>query len=163
ASVVCRTSCENSGAGRHSGSRERSRQTQDRLVVASDNQDMALIEETEKGVLRETIYSVSGPRLLGVMTSPEVAAASKRTQTVLLAAGSIEAHGPHLPLLSDFYQGEEFIRRVVAALALSEVEVLGGFCIQFTPAEDTLSLAGTVSVRGHTFGSIVTDVLASLY
>jgi creatinine amidohydrolase len=106
---------------------------------------------------------MSAPQLLGELTFPEVADALTRTRTVVLAAGSIEQHGPHLPLLSDYYQGDEFVRRTVARLAERGVEVLGGLCFPFAPAEDALSFAGTISVRNETYIALVTDVLESLY
>jgi creatinine amidohydrolase len=113
--------------------------------------------------MRETIYEVKGPKLLGELSSPAVAETLARTKTVVMAGGSVETHGPHLPLLSDTFQGEEFIRRVVLELEGRGVPVLGGFSIPFAPAEDTLPFAGTISVRNETYMSLVDDLLESLY
>jgi creatinine amidohydrolase len=113
--------------------------------------------------LRETIYEVKGPKLLGELSSPAVKEALERTKTVVMAGGSVETHGPHLPLLSDALQGEEFIRRVVLELDGRGVSVLGGFSIPFAPAEDTLEFAGTISVRNETYMALVEDLLESLY
>jgi creatinine amidohydrolase len=112
---------------------------------------------------RGPIYEVRGPKLLGELTTAEVAAALEETRTVVLAAGSVEQHGPHLPLYSDWIQGEEFIRRTVAALADEGVTVLGGVSIMFAPAEDALSFPGTLSVSSATYEALVTDLLESLY
>jgi creatinine amidohydrolase len=113
--------------------------------------------------VRETIYEVRGPKLLGEISWTDARDLLATTRTVVLAGGSVEQHGPHLPLLSDFIQGEEMIRRVVAELAERGVTVAGGFCIPFAPAEDTARFAGTITLRNETYMLLIEDLLESLY
>src|SRR5881409_2207385 len=65
----------------------------------------------ETVVERKPLYAVTGPRLIVEMTWPEVDALLRQTKTLVLSVGSVEQHGPHLPLWSDYYQGDEQIRR----------------------------------------------------
>jgi creatinine amidohydrolase len=105
----------------------------------------------------------SVPRLLGEMTWTDVAELLTATRTVILAAGSAEQHGPHLPILSDFYQGEEYLRRVVARLASEGTTVVGGFSLPYAPAEDSMSFAGTITISNRTYEALVSEILQSLH
>src|SRR5471030_48805 len=53
-------------------------------------------------------------RLIGELTSPEVSKLLSETSILCLPVGSIEQHGPHLPLNTDVVLAEEFSRRIVA-------------------------------------------------
>lgn len=55
--------------------------------------------------------------LLEEYTWPEVEAALEAgTQTAVVAVGSIEQHGPHLPLVMDALAGDELSRRIAERL-----------------------------------------------
>lgn len=55
--------------------------------------------------------------LLEEYTWPEVESALEAgTRTVIVAVGSVEQHGPHLPLIMDTLDGEELSRRVAEKL-----------------------------------------------
>lgn len=97
------------------------------------------------------------------MTWTDVAQLLAETQTIVLAAGSAEQHGPHLPIFSDFYQGEEYLRRVVAKLASDGITVVGGFSLPFGPAEDSMSFPGTITITNRTYESLVLEILESLH
>ncbi len=112
---------------------------------------------------RNPLYAVRGPRLIGEMTWPEVDALLHQTKTVVLSIGSVEQHGPHLPLWSDYYQGDEQIRRTVTMLQERGITVAGGFAIPYGPSEDGLAFAGTISIRTETLQALLGDVLGSLY
>ena len=53
-------------------------------------------------------------RLVGELTFLEIFRALKESSILCLPIGSIEQHGPHLPLNTDVILAEEFTRRIVA-------------------------------------------------
>src|SRR5664279_1956352 len=53
-------------------------------------------------------------RLIGELTFPEVSKLLRESSILCLAIGSIEQHGPHLPLNTDVELAEEFTRRIIA-------------------------------------------------
>ena len=52
-------------------------------------------------------------RLIGELTFPEVSTLLKGSSILCLPIGSIEQHGPHLPLNTDVVLAEEFTRRII--------------------------------------------------
>jgi creatinine amidohydrolase len=57
----------------------------------------------------------AGPsRLIGELTFPEISRRLSARSILCLPIGSIEQHGPHLPLNTDVVLAEEFTRRIVA-------------------------------------------------
>jgi creatinine amidohydrolase len=53
-------------------------------------------------------------RLIGELTFPEISKLVRESSILCLAVGSIEQHGPHLPLNTDVVLAEEFTRRIIA-------------------------------------------------
>ena len=53
-------------------------------------------------------------RSIGELTSPEISKLVSANSILCLPIGSIEQHGPHLPLNTDVVLAEEFTRRIVA-------------------------------------------------
>src|SRR5215510_3926575 len=53
-------------------------------------------------------------RVIGELTSPEIAIRVRDSSILCLPLGSIEQHGPHLPLDTDVVVAEGVTRRVVA-------------------------------------------------
>lgn len=53
-------------------------------------------------------------RLIGELNSPEVAKRLSEKSILCLPVGSIEQHGPHLPLNTDVVLAEEYTRRITA-------------------------------------------------
>jgi creatinine amidohydrolase len=53
-------------------------------------------------------------RSIGDLTSPDIARRLRASSIVCLPIGSIEQHGPHLPLNTDVVLAEEFTRRIIA-------------------------------------------------
>ena len=53
-------------------------------------------------------------RLLGELTSPEISRQISRTSILCLPLGSIEQHGPHLPLDTDTVLAEAFTQAIIA-------------------------------------------------
>lgn len=93
------------------------------------------------------------------MTSPEIGAAIEAgVTTVVVAAGAVEQHGPHLPLFMDAEHGErlagEVARRLGRALVAPTIRV--GW------SDHHLAFPGTVSLRKDTFLAVCHDYCVSL-
>ncbi|MCX8173011.1 MAG: creatininase family protein [Thermoplasmata archaeon] len=93
-------------------------------------------------------------RNYGELTSDEVASINKEKTVVFLPVGAVEAHGPHLPLLTDFYQAEkvciELAKRYNGLLA---PPVYYGNC------SSTRNFSGTISISTDTLQSLIYDIL----
>ena len=93
-----------------------------------------------------------GPsRIIGEQTFPDIARLVTARAVLCLPFGSVEQHGPHLPLNTDAVLAEEFTRRIVArwgeALDLWQLPTLSiGLAREHEWAPGTLSL----SVEGMT-------------
>ena len=103
--------------------------------------------------------SANRSRRLEEMTWPEVEQfVSSGRCTAVLALGSTEQHGPHLPLATDTWIASELARRLVARLEDAlELPVLALGC-----AREHLSFPGTLSLEEETLASVLCDVAASL-
>ncbi|HWC93546.1 MAG TPA: creatininase family protein, partial [Pseudolabrys sp.] len=53
-------------------------------------------------------------RMIAELSSPEVGKLLRESSILCLPIGSIEQHGPHLPLNTDAVLAEEYVRRLVA-------------------------------------------------
>ncbi len=78
--------------------------------------------------------------------------------TIVVAAGSIEQHGPHLPEMTDTLIGTHLVRAIVGRLPLA----LQGPTISIGCSEHHMSFPGTVTLREETFIAVVQDVARSL-
>ncbi|MDE2877429.1 creatininase family protein [Candidatus Palauibacter soopunensis] len=93
------------------------------------------------------------------MTSPEIGAAIEGgITTVVVAAGAIEQHGPHLPLFVDAEHGDrlaiEIARRLGRALVAPTIRV--GWSAHH------MAFPGTVSLEKETFLAVCRDYAVSL-
>ncbi len=93
------------------------------------------------------------------MTSPEIGAAIEAgVTTVVVAAGAVEQHGPHLPLFMDAEHGDrlavEIARRLGSALVAPTIRV--GW------SDHHMGFAGTVSLSKATFLAVCRDYCGSL-
>ncbi len=96
------------------------------------------------------------------MTWPEIAAAARRGAVVLLPAGIVEAHGPHLDLSADFYLSTLSCRYLRQELAEKGIEALIAPPMYFGVSRDVAKYAGTFSVRAETMKALLLDMLHSL-
>ena len=81
----------------------------------------------------------------------------KGRDTVVIAFGSTEQHGRHLPLGTDAVLGDELGRRLA--------ERLGAFVaptVRFGCSQHHLAFPGTISLDDQTFQQVVADVISSL-
>src|SRR5579871_6504089 len=88
-------------------------------------------------------------------TWPEIREAVAQNRVPVLPVGTIEQHGPHLPLVTDVLTATEMSRRAVAAMP-SEAILMPSVFYAFN--EHHLDFPGTIAVEGDTFISYVTDI-----
>jgi len=86
----------------------------------------------------------------------EAVASGRSTAVVVL--GSIEQHGPHLPLATDAWIGDWLAERVCARLP----SALRLPVVPFGCADEHMDFAGTLSLAPATFVALLGDLLASL-
>ena len=96
-------------------------------------------------------------RYLWDLTRPEIEAQIKRSPLVLLPAGSVEQHGPHLPTGTDTFAAQ-VISHAVA-------ERMDGLVLPWTPLGVTPMHAvfpGTITLSPETYMRIMIETCASL-
>ena len=90
------------------------------------------------------------------LTQPEIAAQLKKKALVILPAGSIEQHGPHLPTGTDTLAAE--------VIAHAVAERMDGLVIPSTPLGVTpmhMPFEGTITLAPDTYMRVVTETCAS--
>jgi creatinine amidohydrolase/Fe(II)-dependent formamide hydrolase-like protein len=93
------------------------------------------------------------------LTWPEIRdAIAAGYDTIVVAAGSTEQHGPHLPEMTDTLIGTHLVRAIVERLP----NALQGPTISIGCSEHHMAFAGTVTLRTETFIAVVQDVARSL-
>jgi creatinine amidohydrolase len=101
-------------------------------------------------------WSPFGDRMLARLTSP--AAAQARGAAVLVPTGSVEQHGPHLPVGTDTLIAWAIAREVASTMD----GVLVAEPIAYGCSWHHMGFPGTVTLRVTTFVAIVVDVCQSL-
>jgi creatinine amidohydrolase len=96
--------------------------------------------------------------LMSQMTMPEFAAALAKTTTVIIPFGSVEEHGPHLPLSTDTLHAQE-----VAERAASFYPVLVAPPVHYGLCRSTSEHPGTISISGNTLKALTLDLSRDLY
>jgi creatinine amidohydrolase len=92
------------------------------------------------------------------MTWPEIRAEQDRGRdTVVVAFGATEQHGPHMPLATDALLGDHLARIVAESLDAFVAPTVRVGC-----SEHHLAFPGTLSISERTFHGIVADILRSL-
>src|SRR5437763_10374968 len=92
------------------------------------------------------------------MAWPEVRAEQERGRdTVVMAFGATEQHGPHMPLATDALIGDHLARRVADRLDAFVAPTVRVGC-----SSHHLAFAGTLSVSDDTFAGVVGDLVTSL-
>src|SRR3954469_13286480 len=95
---------------------------------------------------------------LDKLTWPEVKAELEAGRdTVVVAFGAAEQHGPHLPLATDALIGDHLARRVAERL-----DAFVGRTVRPGCPSHHLAFPGTLSLSDETFHGIVADVVRSL-
>lgn len=96
---------------------------------------------------------------LALMTTEDAAAALGRARLAVLPIGSLEQHGPHLPLDTDAAVAEALGREV--ARRLGDDAVLCPL-VAYGLSEHHLAFAGTITLRPETVLAVLADILESL-
>lgn len=92
------------------------------------------------------------------MSWPEVKAElSAGRDTVVMAFGATEQHGPHMPLATDALIGDHLAR-----LVADELDAFVAPTIRVGCSEHHLEFPGTLSISRETFHAIVANVVGSL-
>jgi creatinine amidohydrolase len=95
---------------------------------------------------------------LDLMTWPEVKAEQEGGRdTVVVAFGATEQHGPHMPLATDALLGDHLARMVAEHLDAFVAPTVRIGC-----SEHHLAFPGTLSISEGTFAGIVADLVRSL-
>ncbi|NED96282.1 creatininase family protein [Phytoactinopolyspora alkaliphila] len=93
------------------------------------------------------------------MSWPEVETALKQgRRTVVFACGSIEQHGPHLPLVTDTLFGDVLSARVAERMR----GVLTGPTLPLGVSPHHMSFPGTITLSAPTFTKVVAEYIESL-
>ena len=95
------------------------------------------------------------------LTQPEIAAQLKRNPLVLLPAGSVEQHGPHLPTGVDDFLCSEICRRTAAALA-PDVPVVVAPTVWFGLADHHVPFGGTFTISLATYYAVLRDLCRAI-
>lgn len=103
----------------------------------------------------------------GAATWPEIAKAADGPPTAeglglvaILPTGAVEAHGPHLPLLTDGVIAEAMAQAAVDQLGARGVVARVLPSLTYAPAPFAAGFSGTISIRRSTQSALVCDVLA---
>jgi creatinine amidohydrolase len=92
------------------------------------------------------------------LTWPEVRSAQERGRdTVVIAFGATEQHGPHMPLATDALLGDHMARAVAERLDAFLAPTVRVGC-----SEHHLAFPGTLSLSQETFRALVADIVRSL-
>jgi creatinine amidohydrolase len=92
-------------------------------------------------------------------TWPEIKQAVAEQRVAVLPVGTIEQHGPHLPLVTDVLTASEMSRMAVERIVH---EALLMPPVHYSFNEHHLDFPGTIAITGETIVSYVTDIGVSL-
>jgi creatinine amidohydrolase len=99
-----------------------------------------------------------GALMLDTLSWPEVQAELEAGRdTVVIALGATEQHGPHLPLATDALLGDHLALRVADRLDAFVAPTVRIGC-----SSHHLAFPGTLSVADETFHALVADIVGSL-
>lgn len=92
-------------------------------------------------------------------TWPEIREAVAQTRVAVLPVGTIEQHGPHLPLVTDVLTASEMSRLAVERIATEAVLLPP---VHYSFNEHHLDFPGTIAIQGDTIVNYVTGIGLSL-
>jgi creatinine amidohydrolase len=92
-------------------------------------------------------------------TWPEIREAVAQNRVAVLPVGTVEQHGPHLPLVTDVLTSTEMSRRAVERMP-GEAVLMPSVYYSFN--EHHMDFPGTIAVEGPTIIKYVTDIGLSL-
>lgn len=90
-------------------------------------------------------------RSIGDLTSPEILKCLRASSILCMPIGSIEQHGPHLPLNTDAMLAEEFTRRIISRWGETfDLWQLPSLTISFAREHEWASGTLSLSIQGMT-------------
>ena len=95
------------------------------------------------------------------LRSPELAALCENDAIVLLPVGSIEQHGPHLPVETDSRLAEEVSVRAAGLVSATHAIVVAP-TVWTGLSEHHMGFAGTISVSFSTFAAVLKDICETI-
>ncbi|WP_038055498.1 creatininase family protein [Thermodesulfobacterium hydrogeniphilum] len=96
--------------------------------------------------------------LVEEITSEEFEKAKSEIKTVIIPVGSIEAHGPHLPLATDLYTIYE-----VCKVLSQKIKILVAPPVYYGLCRSTYPLAGTISIKGELLKALIFNIISEFY
>jgi len=96
------------------------------------------------------------------MTWTEVEALDRARIAALLPVGAIEAHGPHLPLITDGIIAHCMVNAAAARLEAAELMPILLPPLDYSAAPFAESFPGTISIAPETITALLVDVAGSL-
>ncbi|MEM0343586.1 MAG: creatininase family protein [Thermoplasmata archaeon] len=95
--------------------------------------------------------------LLEELTSPEFEKRARKKPLVIVPFGSVEEHGPHLPLCTDAYQAESVALRVA-----ERFDALVCPAMRYGESRSTRNFPGTLSLSSDTVRGLTRDIVSEL-
>ena len=99
---------------------------------------------------------------LATMTYEEVAALVGRTAVAIVPVGSVEPHGPHLPLETDTLISVTCAERAVAALAAEGIHAVVAPSVPYGVTEYARDFAGAIGVPAEALTAFLRSVASAL-
>lgn len=96
-------------------------------------------------------------RFLPYLTAPEIAALDKAAAAVVLPVGSIEQHGPHLPVVTDTLTGTAILGRALARLA-PDVACWALPPLSYGKSNEHAGFGGTFSLAATTLIALISEI-----
>ncbi|MEM0211649.1 MAG: creatininase family protein [Candidatus Methanomethylicia archaeon] len=96
------------------------------------------------------------------LTSEDLKEIVKFWNIVIVPVGSLEVHGPHLPLSTDTIIVEAIAKRVIEKLKDSDIKVLIGPRIRFGCSGEHIRFPGTISLNCETMIQLIYELCLSL-
>lgn len=106
--------------------------------------------------MNEKSGSVKSSYLLAELTWPEAQKRFKEVDIALLPVGSVEQHGPHLPLDTDAFEADYLAKEV--AKACSDPKPLVFPVVSYGISYHHEDFIGTISISNNTLSSLVYEI-----
>lgn len=94
----------------------------------------------------------------GERTWPELQDSASGSRVAILPLGAVEAHGPHLPLVTDGVIAAAMAGSAAGRLRGQGIEALVLPRFDYAPAPFAAGFAGTVSIRPQTLTALLVDI-----
>jgi creatinine amidohydrolase len=95
------------------------------------------------------------------MTMEEIGALDKDTTVIIFPIGSIEGHGPHLPVECDSFNVTELAKKIALACRDEEITAVVIPTLRFGYSE-WMDYPGKITLTSETFQSVVWDICKSI-